>query len=361
MSPSRWRVGVMALALCAAGPATVEAQNSDIPRLSGRIMRSTSVFDDDQRNQVITYVEYWVDQLLNDSDPGGVAEGRDKLNAPFGSVGATDIFLAQYAAVVITRLGAALQSESPIVRVNTMIVVQNLAGEDIDKMVSSGLEDSIAAVRYRAAKAAGNIVVTDKDRPEGLRLRTEQKTALVKGLVRTLDREENFYVTEQLTLSLLELADMDAARTHLISQINRGVDVQSRTPNLRVDVPMVAIRKMYRRLVLMSDPPEAEIRQLIPAAIRWLIVSSAVLERQLADPTAESQYATMINLCDTVLDWAVRKRIAPDLAGEPPKDMEGAVEARKWGEVGLKVADWKALVGKSPIDVKDDVIDVQIP
>ena len=107
MSPSRWRVGVMALALCAAGPATVEAQNSDIPRLSGRIMRSTSVFDDDQRNQVITYVEYWVDQLLNDSDPGGVAEGRDKLSAPFGSVGATDIFLAQYAAVVITRLGAA--------------------------------------------------------------------------------------------------------------------------------------------------------------------------------------------------------------------------------------------------------------
>lgn len=354
MSRSRWLVGMFAMALCSTGLHTASAQQG-APRLPNSVTQASTVLGSEQQQRVDQYIEYWLDELVSSQS---ISEARDRLAEPFRFAGASDMFLTAYSAAMTKRLGAALKSESVLVRVNAMIIVEHITDENAITMVRSGLEDPNVAVRYRAVKAAGQIALKDQD---AKKLNDNVKGALLKALLASLRAEQDFNVREQAMIAMPHLADLPSARTALLTEIDGRLNAQSRAVNVRTDAPLVGLRSLFQRLVRIAasgQAPEQEIRQLIPVAMRWLALSANILRAQKAAPGAEGQYAEMAKLCHTILDWSCNKHLAPDLAANAPTDVLDKIKDRHWRELHLKMEEWKAHVQKAPINVDRQAIAV---
>jgi hypothetical protein len=355
MSRSQRLGGIIAMALSMTGMNAASAQD-DPPRLSNSVTQATSVLNADKQSRVDQYIDYWLAELAGSSYPEVISSARARLGEPFRMAGVSDIFTTAYSAAMTKKLGNALKSDSVLVRINGMIIVEYVIDANAVAMVRDGLEDENVAVRYRAAKAAGQIALKDQ---ASKKLDQNSKGELLKALLATMRIEQNFNVREQALIAMQHLAELPDARTALLNEINDRLLVQVQNINMRTDAPLVCLRSLYRRLVRLAEKaPKQEIHQIIPVAARWLALSARVLRSQKAEPGAEGQYAKMAELCHTILGWACNKCLAPELESKAPKDVLDKIKKRNWLELNLKMEEWKVHLQQQPINIEPQVITI---
>lgn len=341
---------ILLLALgVAAGPAF--AQDSNEPRLPASILRPSGVLDEAQTKTINEYVIYWID-LLNAGTDEEIAQARDKLAQPFklGNA-ANDIFLAGYAAAIKVRLSEAMKSNRLIVKINAMLVLQYLTEEGVVELLRQGLEDQAPAVRYRAAKAAGEVARRDAARGEAGRLNEEQKLGILAAIRQAFGAETDELVMEQLLTALIGLVEMPQARQYLLTKVNDRVSVHHRNPNLPAKAGIEAIQTFTTRLAREKaqgnlDPEEA--KQVAVVCLRWFDVSAIVLDEDRADERMRGQYQKLLQATDKYLRWALRA-LAPEI--QPPNEIDDMLRSGDWKFIRVLSEEWKAKWQQSPMSL----------
>lgn len=360
MSPSRL-LGVWALALCLGGLPAL-GQPADGPRLSAEIMQTTTVISAEQQQAIDQFQEYWVDRLAAGRDYE-IAEARNRLVEPFNFAGATRVFIPAYSGALSRRLLPLLRSNDVAVRVNTMIVAQHLTDNALVDVVQQGLKDPNPAVRYRAAKAVGEIGARD-DRDK--RLAPATKEALLTALIQASRAESQMPVANQMLVGLIGLIEIDAARKELSELLSQRVALHAQDPNLPVKPDLDGLRALYRYLAqrlaaagVSAREREDDLRTLTLLAGRMLILAATILDEQRADPGMESQYRRMVEDTDNLLRWTVRDQLTPEL--EIPRPIQQEIRNRDWKVIRLRAEEWRALLRGAPLNFEDARLAVSFP
>lgn len=348
----RWDVMAITLLLAAA---PLFAQDSE-PRIPSDISNSSTVLNDSQKGVIDSYVKYWIG-ILNSGGDDEVTTARNKLIEPFGLVGATDIFLTAYSASITRQIGPTLRSDRVLVRLNAMICVGFLGEQSVVEMIRAGLADKVSAVRYRSARAAGEVLVAEDKRPGNQKkFDAKQRQVLFEVLRDSLRAEQDQFVVEQLLMALLGLLDLPDARDLLIKKLDERVAIQAANPNLALKPVLEGLKKLALRGYELKDPAAA--KQLLPLVARWFSLSATALRGQKADQAADSQFRTLVFYCDTVMRWCV-KLLAPELTAQlPAEDVGDLVKNRNWEMLSLRDAEWRVLLTKPPLSIDANLLKV---
>jgi hypothetical protein len=352
MRQVRGLVSVMTIALLLAGPAIVRAQD-DEPRISQPVISATTVLNDEQQQQIKTYVAYWAD-LFESGNEQEVPVGRTRLIEPFNSAGATDIFITAYSAAVAMKLKPLIDHSNPLVRVNGMLVLRYVSDRGVVDLLRTGLADDNPGVRYLAAQAAGAVGANR-------RVAGEQRQRVFDTIQTSLASEPDQRVVEQLLLAMLGVANDTDARKTLIGHINRRLDVHASFPQLSVKAVYEVQAKLYRRLISAGGQLDREaVRTMLPVAARSLLLATTVLDRQLGEPSVNTQYKNVITITDTILRWGVGE-LAPELASKAPAKLDESVQRRDWKAVMVRAEEWKHLLTQAPLNYSADQIQINVP
>ncbi|MCC7145163.1 MAG: HEAT repeat domain-containing protein [Phycisphaeraceae bacterium] len=341
MSLGRVMVGVV-VAACICLAASAQPQASIPPELRA----TTTTFNEAQETLIETYVSAAVDQLATGEDKP-VQEGRRLLLEPLAGDN-SPIFRQAYSSFVRVKLTPALDSDKTLVRLNAMIIAAQLSDRGALELVKKGLADSNPAVRYRAAKAAGQLLVNVPfDTNTGREAFEKELLAIIKDRI---SQETSNDVWRPLLDALAGL-QLPEGTSELVDALNRRIQAHATQPALTLDSERRALRGLFVKVVQGADPigsgrqiDRQLIRNLAKVSFRYLEMCATTLNNPSSAADAVS-FQGMIQDADVVLRWSVQKLNATPIALKP---IDPLVKESLWAEILLQTQQWRELLTKSP-------------
>lgn len=355
------RLSLLAILVLAYGVGLTPAlgQDADEPRLSSDILRPSGVLSDEQTKTIDTYINYWMQSLLIGGD-SEITRAREKLNQPFKFGDATnDIFLTGYSTAMKLKLAEAIRSKRLLVRINAMLILQYLHAEGVVDLLRLGLEDESSAVRYCAAKAAGEVAKRDLARVGDAKLRDEQKRGILTAISAAFRVEDDQLVVEQLLNALLGLSQMREAREFLLDSVNARVALHFKEPNLSAKSTLDTIKELSRRLTeakAQNTLEKSEVKKLAVVTARWFTLSAKLLSEDSPAEEMKPQYRQMLKATDQFMRWGLQQ-LAPEISAA--KDIDEPVRKSDWTMIVLISEEWKAAWQAAPMRV--DPRSLQVP
>jgi len=325
------------------------------PALDDAIMRLDGRWNSEQRRQAERYIQAYARQLNAADVPQTLADARQSLIAKLQTPGATTTAKDQYSAIAATAIEPAVgRDNSPLARLNAMIVAGSLFGGHAINLVVDAMDDPSVAVQYWAFKAAAQMagqqigeqrILSEKPRRQLLDAATD---ALAADRVRTTDvRDKAYDVLAQLDLPEAHEQLIMAMDARLAHYVNTGLD-----DSLRAE--RTGFRRLYRSLLeaqIQQRADEQQIRQLLQLATRYLRLIGA----KAADgiPTdAQPVCVELVDQLERTLNWAAKvfdeglssdttpKLRDPFVAGRGNQYAEFRLNAEAWVNLVRRVANF---------------------
>lgn len=290
----------------------------------------------DQIDTVRRYARRWAQPLLAGETLEATTIARDKLLEPLRRPSAGEAFVRAYSTVVATTLEPAPRHASPLVRLNTMVVVGQLTGPAAVQLAAQALHDENTGVRYWAAKAIAQATGSGPTLPDDL------ANDLTKELVGAISAENDAYTREQMSLALGGLRS-PAARQAMLDMLNNRLKTyvqRGLTEDLRGEVS--GLQRSQQGLivdVIRNRASHAEVRRFVIVVAKYLqVIARAVQSEQAMDESVRPICAELIDQSEQMLNWAV-KRFDPQHVGEGP-ELTAPFKTGQMPQFVLAVYDW---------------------
>lgn len=309
------------------------AQSAE-PRMRSETISAENL-DNEQRQQIDLYVQYWGERLQA-TDDERVTIARRRLLEPLRATQVSQTFLRHYSERAGEALGHALASDRRIVRLNTMIVVARLTGPAALPLIEQGMADESDAVRYRAIKAVQTVDFNQ-----------QQKQALVARLVQHLDREPTVPVAEQTMVALMEL-DLPDARQQGLELLNQRVAHHLAEPGQSMQPELSGLARAYQQLARAGNPRDSQeaLRQLSRAALRYQDLANRQLQLEGVPTEHRNSYIDTIKVCNAALQFVANNLNASGLPGSI--NME--VDRGNWAAVERNTGQWRTILQRAPFN-----------
>jgi hypothetical protein len=338
------------------------------------VLVATDILSAQQQASIDEYAAAWVNHMAGD-DPEQVKEARSQLIAPLRMPGISPTFVKQYNIAVLNRLKRLVvaqpvdpadgnNEEMPdatialLRNVNVMIVLTHLSGQGVLDLMTVGLTDANAAVRYWAAKAVARITRQDEGLSE------DDQRQVLNLLDQALGAETSPEVLAEL-LNALNALDIPGAKQVLLNSLNARVLIHIRQPEDPYLPEHNALQQLYLDMLRLNVRGQAnadQIRELARVAFRYMVLVAEQLDADHNfDPDTKSDHKRMVELGDTVLRFAVPILLKPQSKRLPAK-IDNALRLETWAFVLVEIRRWKEiLLRELPINLKAEELDIRDP
>lgn len=300
-----------------------------------------------QEDQVDTFADFWVDQLLNGDAPQ-VSEARRKLIEYLTIPGSSAAFRDALNKAIIERFDPVVKSDRLITRLNGMIVVNYLTDTGAFGLVGIGLQDQSPAVRYWAAKAVAQITQRGQ-------LAAGQQQQLLQLLEQGLGNEEDAAVLAEL-LKALNALNIPAAKDALITALGEQVKFFRAAPDARFQTLYDAMQALYIDLIRLDAQNPGGVNPQITELARVALLYNQLAAEQLKNdpdlsPELINDKAQMVKLTDTILRFAV-DTLAP--GSRKPDPIDNAITFKDWDFVLVQADRWRQTLRRSPFNFTEE-------
>jgi len=328
----------VAFLLAAAWSTFAMAQESSEPDITASIVSVTGEPNAAQKEEIDAYAMYWVESLTSD-DPSAVIRGRQRLQEKMRSrtPAPSAQFKIAYSAYVGRALMEAMNAESPLVRINAMIVAAELQNSVVLNMVKNSLGDANPAVRFLAAKAVERISQWPVVPPEA------DMRGLLFDMHEAYKDEQDSHVKSQIIAGLPHI-HLDDAEVVAMQIFSERVDELIGNPNLDLSADRDALLAIYTKWVrdVAASPPKESLNRLAVAAFNYLYLSANLNAQGRVPASRRPQFVKMAELAEDVLVWAAKSRNYSSYPASFKKQIVPPIN--NWLDALLKAEDWRTLL-----------------
>lgn len=335
-------VAVWGLVLCCLAVAT--PTRAQVDRLDPALVAKNGPWSGSERQEVEDYVDAQVDRLLSANEES-ITRAREALTNPFDTAGVTAPFKSQFSEVLAEKLGKTLKDTPLKVRINTMIVCENLTHASGMVLINEGLADENAGVRYPAAKAVAHLLAA------GSLNKTQQNNVLVK-LEELIDVEPDPYIVQPLLDAMFQTGDF----TRTLAALNRRVDWHVARPDQSYDPERNTLFQIYIASITSGGSVTLDdVKELARASTRYFLLAAQQLNQNAVPRGNDRSHIELIRAAHTCLAHAYQKSESKVV---PPKDPSNEINFRNWGEVLRCAQGWVDLLKQDPFDFTDQQLAV---
>ena len=300
-----------------------------------------------QEEQIESFVEYWVDQLLNGEAPQ-VSEARRKLIEYLTIPGSSAAYRKAMNDAIIKRFDPVVRNERIITRLNGMIVINYLTDPGAFPLVGVGLQDESPAVRYWAAKAVAQITQRGA-------LSNAQQQQLLELLAGALENEKDTAVLAEL-LKALNALNIPAAKDVLIKTLGEQVKFFREDPDVRFQTLYEAMQELYIELIRLDAQNPGGVNAQISELARVSLLYFQQAAQQLKNdpnlpPELIEDKSNMIKLSDTILRFAI-DTLSP--GSRTPDPIDNAITFKDWDFVLVQADRWRQTLRRSPFNFTEE-------
>ncbi|MFP4145922.1 MAG: HEAT repeat domain-containing protein [Phycisphaeraceae bacterium] len=339
---------IILLAACLLLAAPAAAQD----RLSADLV-TAEAHDQPQRQQIRDYAAQWLEVLLQ-GQPEQIPQARSRLLQPL-NMEPSDSFLSIYAPALQPEddgadgpvLSQGLQSDKPLAtRLNTIIVLTNLPGQQSIDLLVDALEDPNPAVRYWAAKAIGRLAGENQ-------FTTQRRQDLLDTLLTRLNEDETAAVCQQI---LLAAGEIDATR--MLEILNDRLNQIARKPGQSVLAEQVALRQFYLDLAAAGDADPDLVEELGRTALRYLRLAARELDSQRVGGQQADIYAGTVRVADNALRFVHGNR---NSSVDHPGSLDSLINSENWQTVLQRADQWERALQASPFNFSQEELSIPAP
>jgi len=286
-----------------------------------------------------------------------VTQARDQLENFLNQNTATQAYRMAVSTAISSRLGPAVDHESPVVRMNAMIVLGDMIDEGSKALIDKGLNDDNDAVKHWAMVALGKRMQywLNQLAQTGLRdLQGKVDAAIAQIEKQLLAQDPPHPIVVGAGLTALVNTNTPLSREALIEVLNHRVALHAADPNLKYTAERSAMERFTGVLVGQVPPDVRSIKGYNRALYRYasLIVDQA--QNNLIDAELENNAHAMLWVCLQGMANTSAAAKAPD---SPPANHNQArdwINNARWAELKELVNDdWSAILQAAPFSLTE--------
>jgi hypothetical protein len=299
-----------------------------------------------QVSAIKAYVAHCMPVLI-DTNTSNAASGRLWLFLPLNGQ-PSPAFLAAYSGEVAAAAQATINAQNgtalkdkPVARMNIMLVLARMPGDDTVPLQLAALSDPLDAVRYWASK--------------GLRLWAEVgtgaadvKTTVAGALKASSGVEQNADVLNQQLLALIFLGNVSSASDAAMFVLDRRAEEHAENPNLSLTPALDGILEQSRSLTKLDvrapGSVNAEFRLLARVAMKYYNFAQRNLLAN--DRERVNELMLLIRRSDAALRAAEGALKAN--AGVPNDLPNLLSNANNWETLAVRAQQWNAALLQKP-------------
>lgn len=295
-------------------------------------------------------------------DAEDIKNAREQLLNFFQSNQPSRAYLVALSNAVNERMPDAVAHESPLVRLNAMIILAEMVDDASKPLIDRGMADDNDAVKHWAVNALGQRILWWRSRIIAGDNRGQQPKidAAIQQIQALLTRAEPPHpIVVGAGLEALVRANTPLSRQATIAVLNQRVALHRADPDLTYTPERSAIESFTNILVSEVPPDRQSIKGYNRALFRYasLVVDQA--GRNQIDQDAEKGAHTMLFLClqgMANINAAVQAPNSPPLNHAQSRDW---ITNARWDELsGLIDQGWRPILSAPPIQLTPDELDI---
>ncbi|MFK7788295.1 MAG: HEAT repeat domain-containing protein [Phycisphaeraceae bacterium] len=288
-------------------------------------------------------------------DPKEVSEAREQLLGLLRPSQPSAAYLDALSKAIGGRMADAVSHESPLVRMNAMIILASMVDDGSLVLIDKGMQDKNDAVKHWAVAALGKRVLWWKARiaanaGRGLQAKIDGAIAQINKLIDQAQPPHPIVV--RAGFDALVKIDTSLSREALIELLNKRVPLHAADPDLTYAPERSAIESFTNILVSQVPPDMRSIKGYNRALFRY---SSLIVDQAKAnqiDQDKEKGAHTMLFLC---LQGMANVSAAAKAPNSPPaahNEAKGWIVNGRWDELdGLVNEGWRAIQSAAPFQL----------
>ncbi len=331
------------------------------PALGQRFMPTEIVEADkiteDMNDRIVAMVDPLIFDLTRDEPkPQDITEAREQLLSLFRANQPSAAYLEALSTSISSRISAAVDHESPLVRMNAMIILASMVDDASKTLIDKGLTDKNDAVQHWAVTALGKRAQWWKARiaandGRGKQAKIDAVIAQIKKLIE--QKEPPHPIVVRAGLDALVKINTPLSREALIEILNQRVPLHEANPNLSY-APERSVLESFTNVLVSEVPPDLRsIKGYNRAMFRYaaLIIEHSKANR--IDQDQEKGAQTMLFLC---LQGMANVSAAAKAPNSPPathNDAKGWIVNGRWDDLEVQINEgWRAILSAPPFSLK---------
>lgn len=321
------------------------------------------VINDEMRERIMMVVDpVMFDLTREEPKPADITDARKQLQQLFRVNQPSVAYLEALSSTITGRMKDAVEHQSPLVRINAMIVLTTMVDDGSKPFIDAGLKDKNDAVRHWAMDALGKRMLWWKSRiaagARGSQGKLDEAIVQIVNLVDSAQPPHPIVVGP--ALEALWKVNTPESRDALIQLLNKRVALHAANPDLSYSAERAVIESFSNALTIEVPPDVRSINGLSQAMARYarLIVDQSQANRISEEHQPGAQ--TMLFQC---LQGMASVSVAAKAPKAPPADhaqAKGWISNGRWDELkGLIEKDWGAILTNEPFKLKPANLAVQ--
>jgi hypothetical protein len=319
---------------------------------------------EEMNDRILAIVDPAMFDLSRDADDDGqvraksVAEARQQLLQLFRVSQPSVAYLeALSKAISGGRMKDAVEHESPLVRINAMIVLKEMVDDNSKVFIDQGLTDESDAVKRWAMEALGTRMRWWKARaanPANARNVQSKIDAAIKQIETLLTQESPPHpIVVSSGLEALFAVDTALSRETLIRILNARVPLHADNPDLSYSAERAVVDALWNRLATEVRQDRASIKELTRAMHRF---SAVIVGQSQADLISEDMQRGAKEMLFQSLQGMANLSVTMQAPNAPPADSGQArnwIINDRWDELNKLVKeDWTPILAAEPFGLR---------
>lgn len=290
---------------------------------------------------------------ITQGTPKEISEGRTTLLQPMRDSTASPAFREAFSAIASSQLKDAAASESPLRRLNAMIVIAKLVDDGSRKMIDAGLKDQNPGVQLKAMEALRERVQYWLTQARGNADAEANVLAAVNQIQSMLaaDPPPHPLIVAPAMRVFLDINTPDA-HAALIQMLHQRVTLHAKDPSLAYHGEQAVLDRIARLLTTARPFPAELAKQTNRAAYRYALLINDQLRSGKISP--ENQDAASRVLAQSLTSLGQITAAAGKAPPEGQFQFKNWVQNGDWDEIQELIQAWSVVLGNEPFNLDDD-------
>lgn len=313
-----------------------------VKRLPGEVPRAEAIEGSPVKDQINKFIADTAKVLAAGENDRAVRDAREALADPTRNPVCSPAFMAYYPFQVVAALKGALSHARPSVRMNALIVLDDLRSKVVAEPALKALADKHPGCRYWAAKVLADVGAIGGALADSIYDLNQQK-AILAALKTAMPIEKQPQALEQMyrAISALRLPEADET---LLKVLDTRLSLHIKAIDESIQADLAGLN-VYKGKLVRADAEgkvniDAQARNLTAIAAKYLLVCATALQGGKVGADLNQVVMDVIVACEEVLSDLAAKRFDPGMK-KPPLAKAGGNDA-----LLLNTLDWVGDGGK---------------
>ena len=291
-----------------------QAAFAQVKRLPGEIPR-TEVIEGPVKEQIDKFVTETAKILNTGENERAIKDAREALADPGRNPVFSQAFKVYYPGKVVGELKGALSHAKPAVRMNALIVLDDMGSATVADQAIKALADKHAGCRYWAAKVLADVGSIGGALAEQSIYSLNQQKSILAALKTAMTAEKQAQALEQMyrALSVLRLPEADDS---MLEVLNKRLSLHAAGADESMRADLAGINGLKTKLVRADAEGknvDAVVRNLAAVAGKYLLLVAQGLQGGAIGENLKPMALDVVNSCEQVFLELAVKRFDPGM------------------------------------------------